>query len=142
MINKIIKKAGAEGSSLSDPRTNLNIFVTTTVRKKYREYFKGKFSHREVLYDLSNKQLNDIIAQDFAASSEGVIHMFLSKSSSLQTQRREWIEIRKVANRDAFNFFFSVIRPDGIYIINVNTRYIALKKPRVFDPTKTWGRKG
>lgn len=135
MANNFVKKAGMEQSTLSDPRTNLPIRVSTTARIKYRKYFNDFFSdRREVLYDLSNRQLNDIIAQDFAASSDSVVHMFLSNESNIDTKRRNWIEIRRVKTRNAFNFFFSIIRADGIDIITTSTRYKKPNKPRVFVP--------
>ena len=131
----INKKAGMEQSTLSDPRTNLPIRVSTTVRKNYRRYFGEMFSdRRDMLHDLSNRQLNDIIAQDFAASSDSVVHMFVSNTSSVASQKRSWIEIRKVKTRRAFHFFFSVIRPDGIDIITTSTRYKKPTKARVFVP--------
>lgn len=137
MQKKIIKRAGMEQSTLSDPRTNLPIRVSTTARIKYRKYFDDKFADkRDMLYDLSNRQLNDIIAQDFAASSDSVVHMFVSNTSSLDTKKRSWIEIRQVKTRRAFNFFFSVIRPDGIDIITTSTRYKKPIKPRVFVPSR------
>ena len=76
----MIKKAGMEQATLSDPRTGLPIRISTTARIKYRKYFSESFSdRRELLYDLSNIQLNDIIDQDFAASSDSVVHMFLAR---------------------------------------------------------------
>ena len=75
-----------------------------------------------------------MIAQDFAASSGSAVHMFLSKSSDISTKKREWIEIRLVKPSRPFNVFFSVIRPDSIDIITVNTRYKRPSKSRLFDP--------
>ena len=135
MQNSIIKSAGMEQAALTDPRTGLPIRVSTTARIKYRKYFGEFFSdRREMLHDLSNRQLNDIIAQDFAVSSDSVVHMFVSNTSSIDTQKRSWIEIRKVKTRNAFNFFFSVIRPEGIDIITTSTRYKKPQKARVFVP--------
>jgi len=135
MQNNLTKNAGMEQATLSDPRTGLPIRVSTTARIKYRKYFdKRLIGKREMLYDLSNRQLNDIIAQDFAASADGVVHMFVSNTSSIATQKRSWIEIRKVKTRSAFHFFFSVIRPEGIDIITTSTKYIKPPKPRVFIP--------
>tara|TARA_B100001027_G_C16120372_1_gene264617 strand:+ start:246 stop:659 length:414 start_codon:yes stop_codon:yes gene_type:complete len=131
----MIKKAGMEQATLSDPRTGLPIRISTTARIKYRKYFSENFSERrDILYDLSNRQLNDIIAQDFAASSDSVVHMFLANESNIDTKRRNWIEIRQVKTRRAFNFFFSIIRSDGIDIITTSTRYKKPRKPRVFVP--------
>jgi adenine-specific DNA methylase len=134
MSTKIQKTAGMEESSLNDPRTSLQIRISTTVRMKYRKYFDERFSHRDVLYDLSNRQLNDIIAQDFAASANSALHMFLSNSSDITSKKREWIEVRKVDTRAAFNYFFSIIRCDGIDIITTSTRYHRPNKPRLFVP--------
>ena len=124
-----------EQAALSDPRTGLPIRVSTTARIKYRKYFSEYWSEkRDMLFDLSNRELNDIIAQDFAASADSVVHMFVSNTSSISNQKRSWIEIRKVKTRRAFNFFFSVIRPDGIDILTTSTRYRRPNKPRVFIP--------
>jgi len=129
----IYKNSGLEESSMSDPRTELPIHVSTTVRKKYREYYAGQekgeghnFS-RTNYGTMSNTELNDIIAQDFAASYDKAMHMFLSKGSNLNTKKREWIEIRGVATFRPFNVFFSVIRDNSIDIITVSTIW---KKPR------------
>ena len=134
MTKKIKKKAGAEPSVLTDPRTNLPIRVTTTVRIKYRKYFDDRYEGRDILYDMDNKVLNDIIAQDFAASADSAVHMFPSNSSDIKSKRREWIEIRQVKTRRAFNFFLSIIRPGSIDIIGATTRYNKPNKPRVFVP--------
>ena len=134
MSIRIYKTAGMEPSSLNDPRTNLPIRISTTARIKYRTYFNERFSHRDVLYDLSNRELNDIIAQDFAASAGSALHMFLANSSDMSSKRRQWIEVRKVDNRSAFNYFFSIIRCDGIDVITTSTRYHKPRKARMFVP--------
>jgi len=138
MSNLLCKKAGPgthEESGLSDPRTNLPIRVSITTRKNYRKYFNERWKdRRDLLYDLDNKTLNEIIAQDFAASMDEVVHMFVANTSDIQSRKREWIEIRKVRSRTAFNFFFSVIRPGSIDIITTSTRYNKPGKPRVFIP--------
>lgn len=135
MDNELLKIAGMEEAGMTDPRTGLPIRVSTTVRMKYRKYFTEFWAEkREVLYDLGNKQLNEIIAQDFAVAHNDAVHMFLSNSSSIASQRRSWIEVRKTQGRGAFNFFFSVIRTDGIDLITTSTKYYKPKKPRLFIP--------
>ena len=130
MINK---KAGLEESTLVDPRTNLPIRISTTVRMKYRTYYSGQEDaglsgySRTDYSRVSNVQLNDIIAQDFAASSEKALHMFLARSSEVSSRKRNWIEIRGVAVVRPFNVFFSAIRSGSIDIIGVTTVW---KKPR------------
>ena len=130
----MIKEAGLEKSTLTDPRTGLQIRVSTTARMKYRKYFDERFVDREILHDLSNQRLNDIIAQDFAASSEGALHMFVANSSNVASKRRDWVEVRRVATRRAFNYFFAIIRCDGIDIITTSTRYNRPRKARLFIP--------
>ena len=118
MINK---KAGIESSSITDPRTNLKIHVSTTARLAYiRKVFDGDRS------GMSNIEINDFIAKDFADSSEGAEHMFLARSSGVDSGKREWIEIRRILPTRQFNYFFSIIRKKSIDIIFVNTIY---KKP-------------
>jgi adenine-specific DNA methylase len=135
MNKEFLKEAGIEEATLSDPRTGLPIRVSTTTRMKYRKYFNEIWSDkRDMLYDLSNRKLNDVIAQDFAASADSAVHMFLSNSSDISSKKREWIEIRKVKTRRAFNFFFSIIRQDGIDILTTSTVYRRPKKPRLFVP--------
>ncbi len=134
MLKKMYKKAAIEDSGLVDPRTSLPIRVSTTARLKYRQYFDERYTHRDVLYDLNNKELNEIIAQDFAVSANNALHMFLSKSSNIATKKREWMEIRQVTGRRAFNYFFSIIRSDGIDILTTSTKYVRPKKPRLFVP--------
>ena len=129
------KTAALEETGLSDPRHGKPIRVSTTVRKKYREYFGELWSgKRDILYDLRNNQLNEIIAQDFAASYQDVKHMFPAGSSDIDSRQKEWIEIRKVYSRAAFHFFLAVIRPSSVDVISTTTRYHKPKKPRVFMP--------
>ena len=123
----IIKTADMENSGISDPETQRVIRISTTVRKGYRFYFDSFYSYREDYTGMRNKELNEVIAKDFAGSVGGVVHMFPSKSFSSGTDNQEWIEIRKVSGRRAFHFFLSVIRSNGIDIIGTTTRY---KKPR------------
>ena len=63
------------------------------------------------------------------------LHMFLSKTSDIKSRRREWIEVRRVNTRSAFNYFFSIIRCDSIDVITTSTRYIKPRKPRLFIPS-------
>ena len=117
---RLIKAAGAEDSGMTDPRTGLQIYVTTTVRKKYREYFsevKSLKYNREIYSDLRNNELNQIIAQDFAASAEGVRHYFLANSSDIATRKRQWIEIRQVHSKRPFIFFLAIIGSGYINLI-------------------------
>jgi hypothetical protein len=123
----ISKTADMESSGMTDPETQRPIRISTTVRKNYRYYFDAYYSYREDYTGIRNKDLNEIIARDFAASAGGVLHMFPSNSSSFGSDVSEWIEIRKVSGRAAFHFFFSVIRSSGIDLIGTSTRY---KKPR------------
>jgi hypothetical protein len=135
---KLVKLAGPEEGGVNDPRTGLPIYVTTTVRKKYREYFSEEKSlkyDRELYSDLRNQQLNQIIAQDFASSANGVVHHFLANSSDVASGKRHWIEIRKVYTmRRPFNIFLSIIGSSHITIIGVTTSYFKPKKPRMMSP--------
>jgi hypothetical protein len=135
MHNGFIKKAGIEASGVTDPRTGLPIGVSTTVRLKYRKYFSKEWGdRRDVLYDLNNPELNEVIAQDFAANQGNLVHMFLSNQSDVASRLRMWIEIR-AENRMSrpFHFFFSIIRSDSIDIIGTTTRYMKPKKRRLSE---------
>lgn len=147
MYYNIKKNAAAEDSGLTDPRTGRTIRVTTTVRCRYRRYYGGtpcasdkdragrSYAVRDEEFStISNKDLNDIIAQDFAASSNDAIHMFLSRTSDISSKRREWIEIRKAPSSRPFNVFFSVIRSDVVDIIAVSTSYKKPAKGRLWVP--------
>lgn len=128
--DKIIKTALIEDSTIVDPASGKQIRVSTTVRKKYREYFAGQ-NGREDLSHIRNLELNDIIANDFAQSSSNVKHMFTSKQDPT---KKEFIEIRSI-NRGqravAFNMFFSVIRESTIDIITLSKNWIKpTKSPR------------
>lgn len=131
----IIKNSALEETGRIDPRTTLPIRVSTTVRMKYRGYYSGQeFEHfsRANFSNLGNKQLNEVIAQDFARSYQNAIHMFISKKTTSISGKKEWIEIRRCAiTTRPFNFFFSVIRQDCIDIIYISTVY---KQPRKNTP--------
>jgi len=142
MQSLMIKTAGLESSGIDDPRTGLPIFVSTTVRLKYREYYSQaraeKLQGRESYNAMRNTILNSIIAQDFAASAEGALHMFPSSSSSLQTRKRNWIELRKFSSSGnrPFNIFVSIIMPEYIGIIKVTSGWktVPEAKRRLFVP--------
>lgn len=136
----MIKNAAAalEPSSVTDPRTGRVIRVAVPVRIKYRQYFQGQTvgsSVRELLHTLSNRELNDEIAKDFAASSNDVVHMFVSKESdrAANPPRIVWMEIRKQqrGNRAIFNFFISKINEGFIDILAVTQGYKKPTKPRI-----------
>ena len=78
----MIKKAGLEESSLTDPQTGLKIRVSTTARIKYRKYIEETISGEE---SFSNIALNDLIAKDFYVSSNNVLHYFIANSSSVSS---------------------------------------------------------
>lgn len=131
----MIKNAAAalEPSSITDPRTGRVIRVAVPVRIRYRKYFQGQTigeNVRETLHTLSNRELNDEIAKDFAAASNDVVHMFISKDSdrTASPPRIVWMEIRKQQRgmRAVFNFFISKINEGFIDILTVTQTY---KKP-------------
>jgi len=130
--------AALEPSSITDPRTGRVIRVAVPVRIKYRKYFQGQSigsSTRETLNTLSNRELNDEIAKDFAASSNDVAHMFISKDSDKNARppRIVWMEIRKQqrGSRAIFNFFISKINDNFIDILTVTQTYKKPPKPRI-----------
>ena len=135
MKKGFIKIAGMEDSGVLDKRTKLPIRVSTTVRMKYRKYFSAEWGdRRDILYDLRNIELNEVIAQDFAANSQNIVHMFLSNQSDIASKKRMWVEIRAESNSSRpFNFFFSIIKPDSIDIIGTNTSYKKPGKPKIVN---------
>jgi hypothetical protein len=136
MDNGFVKNAGLEDSGVTDPRSGLPIRVSTTVRMKYRRYFGKEWGdRRDVLYGLHNPELNEVIAQDFRANAQNIVHMFLGNQSDIASRQRTWIEIRReAASSRPFHFFFSIIRPGSIDIIGTTTRYFRPSKPRIIDP--------
>jgi hypothetical protein len=130
--------AALEPSTITDPRTGKPIRIAVPARIKYRKYFRGQktdFTEREVLHTLSNRELNDEIAKDFAAAANDVVHMFYSKDSDLTSTPKKivWMEIRKQARgeRAAFNFFISKINDSSIDILTVTQNYKKPTKPRI-----------
>jgi hypothetical protein len=124
----MIKKAGLEESSVTDPQTGLKVRVSTTARMKYRKFLKeSSYSEKNI----SNIVLNDIIANDFYNSSSNVLHYFIANSSSLSDQKKEWVEIRKMSNnRGSLSLFFSILREGSIDIITISQDWRQPKKAR------------
>ena len=64
MRELLLKTAGLEKSGLDDPRTGLPIYISTTVRLKYREYYSQSrselYSGRESYQSMRNSILNSI----------------------------------------------------------------------------------
>lgn len=127
----IYKEAGLEKSSMTDPRTKRVIRVSTTVRLEYEKHYP------KIYKPMSNVVLNDIIAQDFAASYQNAVHGFFTKSSNMSTMKREPIEIRIIAVDRPFNVFFSIIREGSIDVINASKVWKRPKKLR--EPPKNVG---
>lgn len=124
----MIKKAGLEESSVTDPQTGLKVRVSTTARIKYRKFLEENSSSEE---SISNIVLNDIIANDFYNSSNNVLHYFIANSSSVSARKREWVEIRKMSsNRGNLSLFFSILREGAIDIITVSENYRQPRKAR------------
>jgi hypothetical protein len=127
----LIKTAALESSTMTDPASGRAIRVSSTVRKKYRQYFAGQ-NGREDLSRAKNSDLNDIIAKDFADSATNAKHMFKAKNSD-SSGKNEFIEIRAI-NRGkravAFNMFFAVIRQSSIDIITITQSWLKPTNPR------------
>ena len=109
-MNDIIYKIagigeGIEVSGVTDPAKGLPIRVSIGPRKLYREAFGEK--------SISNKELNQIIAGDFAKDAAGWKHHFRSKNDP-----DAWIEIRK-SSLGYINYYYSVIRNGNIDLIFV-----------------------
>lgn len=116
----MIKKAGIEESTVADPATGLPIRVSTTVRKVYRKKFRGM---EEGYERMKNAELNEIIAEYFAASSSKVVHYF--KLGKIGEQDRTVAEIR---NRSGSTMFYiSAIRGGNIDVLTLQN---AWKSPK------------
>jgi len=129
-----IKKAGMEPSGISDPDSGLPIRVSTTARKLYRHWFRGQElgqgTYSRINYgSVRNKDLNQLIAQDFGISSNGIVHQFRCKHSSCNSQDPEIIQIRLAKSaiggkKNPFNYFFAINRGSTIDIITLTGRYM------------------
>jgi hypothetical protein len=120
-MDTLIKLAELEETSVVDPITKRKVRVSTHVRIKYREYFRGQqdkyeSSPRETLFQLRNKDLNEEIANDFIKGE--VVHMFFSKETDFSARHIVWMEIRKQLRgpRAIFNFFISKINVHEGYV--------------------------
>jgi hypothetical protein len=150
MQSLLTKTAGAENSGLTDPRTGLPIYITTSVRMLYRKYYglekATSIQGRDYYGDkIRNAELNPIIAKDFADSADNTLHMYPSKKTSGISGGRpqwNWIEFRKFSpaagvNRP-FNIFVSIITPDHIIIVKIGPGWkpVSEEKRRVFIPRR------
>ena len=144
LIKTAQSSMGMEPAGITDPRTGLPIKISITTRKKYRQYWSGQelAGRGDANYSrmdwssMRNKDLNEIIASDFAASKDNLVHMF--KSNKAPEDSPEWIEIRLAqgggVSKLPFNLFLAVIRSQSIDIITVTTGYKKPRKPRL-SPT-------
>ena len=114
----MIKLGGLEETEKTDPRTNRDIFVSTTTRILFRKIFPDKYSR------MRNTQLNEIIAADFVQNSGNVYHYFW-----IDKKNRTIAEIRKGA---AGTFYISALRSDRIDILTIQNSW---KTPK-FNPRK------
>jgi hypothetical protein len=114
----MIKLAGLEDTMVTDPNTGLKIRVSTTTRKMYRYIFRG-----QEYEGMRNAKLNELIAQDFAGSSDKVVHHFrLGKSGESDRPKAE------IRNRAGSVMFFIAIER-GSYI-DILTLQSAWKSPK------------
>lgn len=121
----MIKQAGMETTSVTDPSTGRAIRVSTTARLIYRKIYAGQI---EGIESMRNAQLNEIIAEDFANSAGRVVHYFqLGKKED--SQGRSWAEIRNMVKggRGLFQFYVSAIRSDSVDILVIQGKYIKTK---------------
>ena len=132
-ILPLFKTAALESSTFSDSKTGKAIRVSTTMRKIYRETVDKEVFTKIYGSDiLSNKLLNDLIAQDFISSSDGTMHMFLANTSPEGDAQREWVEIRRAKVSVPFNYFLAIRRASTIDIISViKDEYKVPKKSRI-----------
>lgn len=114
----MIKLAGLEETMITDPNTGLKIRVSTTTRKMYRHIYRGQ-EHEF----MRNARLNEVIANDFAGSSDKVVHYFkLGKAGDPERAKAE------IRNRAGSVMFFIAIER-GSYI-DILTLQSAWKSPK------------
>jgi hypothetical protein len=114
----MIKLAGLEDTMVTDPGTGLKIRVSTTTRKMYRHIYRGQ----EQEY-MRNARLNEFIANEFAASSDKVVHYF--KLGNASDPDRAKAEIRNKSG--SAMFFIAIERGSNIDILTLQS---AWKSPK------------
>lgn len=106
------KIAELENSEVVDPKTGLEIAVSTTARIKLRELFRADFAN------IRNYELNNFAARKFAKSSSNVLHYFPLKKNQ-EGQAELWGEIR-----DGGSFLFvSAIRARTVDILTIQKNW-------------------
>lgn len=135
----MIKLSAFEPSSITDPATGKEVKVSTTVRIQYRWLYR---KYEPEFQRMRNSILNEIIGKDYAGSSgdENLVHSFKLGSSDIETKKREVAEIRKFSPSSGrarvFNFFISVERSDGIYLLGLKMSWKSPKYTKTYGYTK------
>ncbi len=110
-----------EDSGVSDPATGKQIAISTTLRKFYRAKYKEEYGH------LANKELNKVIADEFAKCSGKIIHYFKAKSGK-GSVTADWAEIRQ--GLWSTRFFISLYS-DKMYVAAMQERFAEPKTRNV-----------
>ena len=121
----MIKSAGLEQTSVSDPVHGKPIKISTTLRLLYRKIYNDP-NWRDFT-KMRNETLNEIIAQDFASSSGKIMHYFAL--GKINDQQRDLGEIRNmmIDGRGIARFYVSAIRDDSVDVISIQSRWIKTK---------------
>lgn len=107
------KYAGLEETEVTDPKTQKDIYISTTARLMYRKAWPEQYGH------MRNFRLNSIIAKDFAQNSSNVLHYFW-----INKDKRILAEIR----RGSSNFFYiSIVKGNRVDVITIQSSWLQPK---------------
>jgi hypothetical protein len=107
----LTKLAELENSGLKDPLTGFDIYISTKVRKFWRQTFV-EFSKTR------NEELNRVIAKKFSEMDKVARKIPLKNSSDVE-MKNEWAEIRNL--KGTTQFFVSGVRSGVISVFTVQT---------------------
>jgi hypothetical protein len=110
-----------EKTSVQDPLSGAEIVTTVGVRRKWREMIGSKDPSGAII---RNKELSQVIAQEFASSRR--IRKFPLKLSSDIKMEREYAELRRM---ESYPFYFiSGVKGGKIYIFGIQSEILTGKK--------------
>lgn len=117
----MIKLASLEDTETTDPKTGKTIRISTTVRLIYRKLYPQEYG------DMRNARLNLVIAKDFVANANNVLHYFRlgSKEVSRTEHQPAGAEKGKVYANVAeirgtsSSFYVSAIQDNSIDILTI-----------------------
>lgn len=109
----MIKQASLEETEITDPRHGKEIRISTTTRLIYRKAYPQEYGA------MRNARLNQVIAKEFAAQANSVLHYFRLGESG----REGVAEIRG----NASSFFIAAIKDDSVDVLTIQNSWFKPK---------------